>query len=1691
MSSARVVGRVGLGVVLTGCLVLGLGAVSAIAAEGDDGAAGATPVVGGFGLGDGVEGLIDERVGSFSLGLPAAGLGLQWDSRAIGADEVGFGPGWTLSGLGRVGVTGGLTVFPASGGAYPADASVPSGLAGYVLGDVVFSQTGGMLPGRADGQVGDREYAFTLSQTGGTTTYFSATGQPFTQVNAFKNRTDWEWETTAPHRLQRVIDGLGVVTGVDWSDPAAVTITRTTGTGTRTGTGTGTGTGTPSVVSSVAERDGDHVIGMIDPTGGRVSVGYDTTGRISRISGVSGATTEVSWQTLADGSTAVDKVRVIDGLTGQELSAREWDALTAVASGWPVYAGESDVFSSGDNTFHYQTALSDGATRVISEYNSTHLLIDRSVEVTTPSGPVTLQEQAFEYPGTEDDKVPAPWDLPAQFNRPTTTHVIFRDTAGRERDTSEQYEYDTYGRLTSHTSTDGAVTETTYDDTVPAGEVLPIGLPLTKTVTTPDGLISQTRNGFNDAHTARAVVETLAGKTGEELTRIGRTEYTVDPDGFLSEERVFGQGGTGQPVVTTHAKHIDLPSATLAFADTTAAGTDLATTTSKVSDLVVGQTVSQTDVVGNTAVAEYEPSGRVTAQTDASGNTTRTKYLTVQADGINATVVSAPDGTVTTTETDVLGRVTKVTDNLKDGNPTDGFVRVMETRAYPAPGTMEITDAWGAVTVTKKDVLGREAETVAPTGLSKITRYDDVAHTVTTGLSPTGDLRDAEYTSTQTLDPAGQVAQTTGARADQEPVPTVQSEFDGLGREIASTDGTTRTEVQRDAFGNPTVTTITPQNSAGLPVTAERRFDQFGTSVEKTLSSGDQSRSGTARTLDILGQILTETDQEGATTTYTYTADGKVAEAATGYGQITTNTYDSVTRALTETVTTSPLGDEVRTAFEYDRVTGNLLAVFDPADRAGTQISYTYDGFHNPTSVTYPDGKRITHTYDGNGREMTTADIAGNTTSYAYDTTGRLISAVQASPDGTELGRVGYTYDEYSRISDVSRGNEVTTGYTYTSLDQIATETTTGPDGNIQDARTYTYDKRGNLTHRTDTTADAAGGADPTSTTTTTTYEYDGNDRLIHSVLSDGDSSEGAFVSDTGYELTVSGDITRETVTTVEAATGVNTTTTRDFTYTPTGEIAGITTTSPDGTSTTATPAYDAAGNLTQAVDGTRYTYNALNQPVTESIPTGGTLSTTYWATGLRADLTTTDPADGAAQAGFYYDDATLINDTHSQNKVPTGTASYLIGTSRQARTTAGPDPEPGAEADTVYYTHDRHGNITALTGADGTPTTRYTYTDYGTPTTTGTSTATDTASGWVGDLAYQPFQYAGEPTAPDGTQYLQVRTYDPGAMRFTTKDTARLHNTYNYANLNPVMMTDPTGHDAFGDGILNIMALVGIGVAVYSFVSTLMTVAPVGLPALGFVGALTASLGIAADLYSIALGIGRLYTQRADNADPGAKAFFSSDAATVTEFVGVAVGFVAAQALKKIVARLPVPRETIREADVRHYLRTESSEARASNRLGTPEESTLENTPLINEYDDIIETPKVTDALTAYESLVKNKRRLMLLVNGEADLAPYDVGKQVLKNGLWNDLKPMATELHPEPSKLTLPSDVAEIVRSYVVSSRQDLMREFRTTIYDRITAARQPFFRGCTLREWGMYREADEADLADNTARLLTADD
>jgi len=1005
--------------------------------------------LGGFALGDGVEGMIEPRTGDVSFTLPVAGLSLRWDSR-VSANRFSLGRGWAIGGLPHVEVQGGVRVAPASGGEYPADASVPSGLAGYRSADTAFRQHRVEVPARADGLRGAQEAAFTLTELGGITTYFNAQGDPIARVDPTMHRTDWEW---APgHRLIRVTDPTGVVATLDWSDPSRVDLTA--------------GLGDRQTAGAV-QLTGGRVAVVVDATGARFQLGYTDTGLVQRMAAPSGASTEIAWQRLADGRAAVDRIRLLDAATGAELSARSWTAPDALATGWPQYDGEAQLFALGAADDGYQTTVTDDETLITSTFDHRQRLIERETAVGTPAGRVVVQRQAYTYPAETGG------DVPPQFGRPTEVTVTHLDAAGGRRATTETFESDALGRIITQVDADGSRTEIRYDDTVTDASGVPIGAPIRRRVTTPDGLVEETRHELDPTRTIPIVTETYTGSTGGELVRTGREEFDLDADGFVREHRVFGQADGGQPVVTSARTTTDRAAGTVTTVSTAAAGTEAEATSTTVVDGVHGGTLRTTDAGGATNATDYDDAGRPVRQTDAAGNVTRIEYRTAQLQGENATTVTGPDGVVRTSTTDVLGRITATT---------------------------------------------------------------DIARTVT--------------------------------------------------------------RFERDRFG-----------------------------------------------------IVT--------------------------------------------------------------------------------------------------------------------------------------AATQTSAAGERLAGIRYAHDAFGRLTELARDNGVTTTYAYTSANEIAHEVATRADGTTLSDRVYDYDARGRLSTRVDTVADSIGAdasaeGRATTTTTTTSYTYDAFDRLTGSTVHDGASTEASVSTSTRYELSVSGDIRAEHVTERPGSETAETTT-RAFEYGPTGTLLRVATIAPDGTVGAVTQEYDAAGNVTRAIDGTTYAYNALNQPITETTPQGATIGTTYWSTGQRAARTTGAGTPDAATTTFHWDGTQLRNDTHTTGGSAAQTASYLIGTGRHARSL-------GAEASVTYYEADFHGNVTELTGADGEIVTRYRYSDYG-------RTAAAALGPLVGDAARNPFQYAGEYTDATGTQHLQARTYDPESMRLTSVDPELLHNRYHYAALNPITLADPSGH--------------------------------------------------------------------------------------------------------------------------------------------------------------------------------------------------------------------------------------------------------------------------------------------------------
>ncbi len=262
-----------------------------------------------------------------------------------------------------------------------------------------------------------------------------------------------------------------------------------------------------------------------------------------------------------------------------------------------------------------------------------------------------------------------------------------------------------------------------------------------------------------------------------------------------------------------------------------------------------------------------------------------------------------------------------------------GDGRVLRTLHYDSSGRItSVTDGNGNTSTLDNDVAGHQSVITDASGqLTTVVTYDDRGDAI-------------------------RIDRTTGGRTI-----TTGATYDGLGRQLSSTDGLGHTSSQTyDAAGN--VTTRTDANG-------------------KT----------TTNTYNALGQLLTTTDPLGHTTTNTYDGRGNLTATTDGTGT-TSSTYNADGDLLT---TTDALN---RTTTRVYDTNGQVVGITDPGGHT-THLTID-DGTGRVTAATDPTGATTTYGYDGKGNLTSITDGNGHTRSATYDrrTTSRRCRTRAARP---------------------------------------------------------------------------------------------------------------------------------------------------------------------------------------------------------------------------------------------------------------------------------------------------------------------------------------------------------------------------------------------------------------------------------------------------------------------------------------------------------------------------------------------------------------------------------------------------------------------------------------------------------------------------------------------------------------------
>jgi RHS repeat-associated protein len=254
---------------------------------------------------------------------------------------------------------------------------------------------------------------------------------------------------------------------------------------------------------------------------------------------------------------------------------------------------------------------------------------------------------------------------------------------------------------------------------------------------------------------------------------------------------------------------------------------------------------------------------------------------------------------------------------------------------------------------------------------------------------------------------------------------------------------------------------------------------------------------------DTVGHLKTMTDFNGHIVTYLYDEQNRLTEKQFADGSKVQ--YGYLRNGLQDTVTFRNSAGLVTSFYDYDYdVRDRLTKRTDSIDGVARSINYGYDIASNRTSVTTASGT-TTYSYDDRNRLDVTRFNGAIVADYDYDAASRLTKTTFGN--GTEETRV---YDTLNRLKELTsqRGTTVLSKYLYT-LDKVgnrktATETVNGQNRSLA----YTYDDLYRLTDEVITdgvngdrtanyTYDFVGNRQTkTINGVTTTYAYDGNDRL-------------------------------------------------------------------------------------------------------------------------------------------------------------------------------------------------------------------------------------------------------------------------------------------------------------------------------------------------------------------------------------------------------------------------------------------------------------------------------------------------------------------------------------------------------------------------------------------------------------------
>ena len=552
-----------------------------------------------------------------------------------------------------------------------------------------------------------------------------------------------------------------------------------------------------------------------------------------------------------------------------------------------------------------------------------------------------------------------------------------------------------------------------------------------------------------------------------------------------------------------------------------------------------------TDEYGNSVVMtlwqQYDAVGNIVASRDAEGNITTNRY-DILGNLIRREKRNGAESIVTASEYDLMGRV------LYEVSPNDYDAKKNSLSEMSHIATLY--DAMGRP-VLKKRVYPQGEQVVAGyqyDAVGNVTKeVTGEAYAQASGSTPAEKLSNA-YGRTSTYDgKQRQLTMLDAESAQRNLAFTVRYTYDGADRKIVEESNLAKYEYAYDSNNNITA---------------------------KYLTEGSTNHLVESATYNLRGDVLSKTDGNGNTTTYTYNSLG-----------------------LTKTVTQP--GDETIDAYTKTTLYDTMKRAAQSTDSLGAVLENTYNNLGKVTSVTSRNESATqliseSATYDLNGNPRFQTDGNGNTTELQYDGLGRNI-AQKKNVGGVEQ-TLRFEYDKNNNLTKIIDWLGNITENIYDKLNRVVA--VKDAYGKVVRKLEYNAD---NIQTKQYTLQDYNNYAE-------ITYEFDQNNRLIKVIYPEGNTEQHSY-NDQGLVASKTDGLGNIT----------------EYGYDAFGHLTSVT----DALEQTTQYTYDYLGNLLSQTDSAGRTesieYNARNLAVRQIDPDGKSGNTyvgskviqyTYYANG-------------------------------------------------------------------------------------------------------------------------------------------------------------------------------------------------------------------------------------------------------------------------------------------------------------------------------------------------------------------------------------------------------------------------------------------------------------------------------------------